>query len=159
MCCREEVVNSLFKSLNRVLFCIGPGSAKELIKSINEKFVGSAGCNVLNHIFGQFMGSSKLFSFIPTPPASLTTTPSNPHMSCSYPFVLDFDKDEVMYFPFSKDPFTFQTLLRVFMLGLLKPRPSCIEVFSAVGRIIFSLMGICYTEETEAAGRFLWHVQ
>lgn len=43
MCCREEVVNSLFKSLNRVLFCIGPGSAKELIKSINEKFAGSAG--------------------------------------------------------------------------------------------------------------------
>lgn len=43
MCCREEVVNSLFKSLNRVLFCTGPGSAKELIKSINEKFAGSAG--------------------------------------------------------------------------------------------------------------------
>lgn len=41
--CREEVVNSLFQSLNRVRFYAGPGSAKELIKSINEKFAGSAG--------------------------------------------------------------------------------------------------------------------
>lgn len=43
MGCREEVVSSSFQCLNRVLFPPGPGSAKELIKSINEKFAGSAG--------------------------------------------------------------------------------------------------------------------
>lgn len=41
-CGGDEVVHCLFQSLNRLLFPSGPGSAKELIKSINEKFAGSA---------------------------------------------------------------------------------------------------------------------
>ena len=41
-CCGDKVVHASFQSLNRLLFPSGPGSAKELIKSINEKFAGSA---------------------------------------------------------------------------------------------------------------------
>lgn len=128
MCCREEAEIPRFSVLIEFSFPPGPGSAKELIKSINEKFAGSAGWEGTESylLFQYVLGFRELFSFR----SNSTCFPafSPPH---SFPFVLNFDQDElIVTFPFLREPIQVPSyLLRVFMLRLLVLGPFWLKLF------------------------------